>query len=266
MKPIRLLRILSLLPLLALPARASESAALLTIPITEWYALGPLGHPDIAGRGGTADWPIPTSNSEIRNYNWVFALFHAAGGDPLVANAADDNIIDLDTVVSGPATMNVNGETGSVRWAAVTLTDKAPAYPPGQAMAKGMGVVQFSTWIHVPENTAATVAFDGYGTIADSATRASSDVYVSINRYALRTYRVNPDNPPVKHPVDHQTVYLRQGWNHVFCRHISAWGGVQQSMKITVPAAVGEALRISRDPPPECGRRFLADGSPLTPP
>jgi hypothetical protein len=242
---------------------ATVGAGSRTLLLKDWYACGPLGSPGLRQRPEGVGVSRPRTPDEMQQYNWYFRCLARGACDglyPMDPHAG--GLVDLDAVYHGPATENVDGERIHVSWVEVRVGKGGFEYPPPTRMRRGVGLAYFSTWVYVPENTPAKVRFRGYGRKPGGKKRPSSDVAVWINRYLLRSCRITENNPVVRHPADGQDIYLRQGWNHVYCRHISAWDGIRQAMWMEVPSEIAGRLVVSRDPPETMGRRFHYDGTP----
>lgn len=224
---------------LMLPLTAAQAARL---ELSEWYLLGPFGHPDVPASG----LPLaPNGLTEMRNYNQFFtAVQRSADLYPV------NREVDLDATYKGPITVDAQGQEQALTWRKVTGGN----VPAGNAM-----VVFMSTWVWVPADVAATLAARSY-----RGSRYSATEYILVNGSVLRNERADRANPPVTHPVNGQAVALKKGWNHIFTQHTVGWGTLQNHVALDIPDEVAGA-KVSAEPPVEVGRRFTTAGVALAP-
>lgn len=243
------------------PARFANSPAteLAELPIRQWYAVGPLGHPHLQER--PEHWRVPPVGAkEVRDYNGLFRLFaYDAALYPM--DPGGKGTVDLSASYQGPLTQNVAGEQLEAAWKKWSSTDDKDEYPALKDMVKGAGLAYFSTWIYVPEETSAEVMFKGYGVQPHARSRLGVNVAAWINGRPLRAYRIERENPMVMHPVDGQKITLKAGWNHLYCRHASAWEGIRNAPWLKLPKQIVSRAKVSADPPEEIGRKFKVDGT-----
>lgn len=220
--------------------------------------------PQVALPPVPADWKIPPVGfKEIRDYNRLFSMFANSYRSEFYPMDPDaKGIIDLDAVYKGSLTQDVAGIEHEVRWVKRDLDRDPVAYPPVEKMTKAAGLAYFSTWVRAPKDTAAEIEFLGYGPEPHGSTRLGVLVACFVRGKSLRGYRVQAVNPMVTHPVDQQPIELKQGWNHVLCRHASAWEGIRNDVRLRVPGEIAAVLEVSADPPKDVGRRFRSDGTP----
>ena len=234
------------------------SAQETAIQVSEWNALGPMG--SAALKGYPQDYPsIPRDEREYRGWlHWYRVFLHNLKDYPM--NPEGGGIVDLNATYKGDITINGAGQELEVSWKKISIPNPSARYPRRPQLHNGTGMSFFSTWIYSPKPAFAKFFFNGYR----GEEKKGNGISCWVNGAYLPTRWMRKDIPMIQQPVSGTQATLKEGWNHVYVRHISAWAGTCNSLQIRVPQDVASELRVSADPPEEIGRTFKFNGQPAS--
>lgn len=230
-------------------SRAAEPEVA-AVPVRAWKAIGPFGDRQLKDRPRE-------QHPQDGAHNFVNRVF-ASAKYPV------EKQIDLDAVYTGDLTVDVNGKEHELRWTNLTATADVVEFKPLPA-GKGapgandsvVGLVYFSTWVFAPAEMTVAAQFPAYQGIP----RYGATEHVWINGQLVKQRQEHPDNKLILHPVEKQSIALKNGWNHVLVKVWSTWAGAKAGLVLQVPAAKAFDFKFSAEPPKEVGRKFTIDGA-----
>jgi hypothetical protein len=225
------------------------------LPVRAWKAIGPFGHPDMKNRPDATELASPA-------HDFVSRIYTEATYPP-------DGCVDIGAIFKGGLTRNADGQEEEVSWQDVRVhaeehdlrvENSVVQFPNKEELAKGVGLSYFSTWVHVPRQTALKAVFPAYGEGEPATEKFGASVKVWLNGKPLEHHKVQPDNPYLYHPADGQALSLLAGWNHVYAKVWSTWAGTKMALVLKGEEREIELVSISSSPPRTVGRTFSIDG------
>lgn len=188
-----------------------------SLPIREWITCGPWGGEKLKERPNDPH-PQPKGHAFSKQF-YKDRTYPPDGGN-----------VDLKAVYEGPETEDVRGARHKVRWRPMSISgDFITA-------AEGRPTCAFAaTWIYFPQGTDMECDII-CPTIGDSG------IWIN-DQPAARKYTGWGMSPRKQ-----QTLRFRKGWNKIFCRGWTSWGGMNFGLVLKGPEEVLWSVKVSPTP------------------